>query len=280
MAVATAFGAHTVRPGNHIGVADFALAHAFGEGGEGVGDVAAHELPDHAERERALSVGYVGALDSDEAEAVLLADFDGVVGILDCFEAAHARFDRQVLFIRVLGCRGDGVGRWLVDVPPVDAAGDHFVVGLEQDRAVFQVVEEGHHGGLDVKAVEPEGEDAGFALAFGVEVFDFLLFFLRDGVEARVVVEEIGDEGEVEFGIAGDERCWSQEFAAWWVEAVGVLEDLLGALVEVGGLQGAAGADVRCELVEEDGVIFAVFDVGGEVLDSVKAVSKSVLRSN
>jgi len=43
------------------------------------------------------------------------------------------------------------------------------------------------------------------------------------------------------------------------------LEDLLGALEEVAGLERGAGADVRGELVEEDGVVFAVFYIGGEV---------------
>ena len=47
------------------------------------------------------------------------------------------------------------------------------------------------------------------------------------------------------------------------------MEDLLGALEEVAGLERGAGADVRGELVEEDGVVFAVFYVGGEVRDAV-----------
>jgi hypothetical protein len=84
-----------------------------------------------------------------------------------------------------------------------------------------------------------------------------------------VVVEQVGDECEVEFGVAGDERLRGEEFAARWVEAVGVLEDLLGALVEVGRLKRRSRADVRCELVEEDCVVLAVLDVVGEVLDSV-----------
>ena len=33
---------------------------------------------------------------------------------------------------------------------PVYAAGDDFVVGLEEDTAVAEVVEEGVYGGLDV----------------------------------------------------------------------------------------------------------------------------------
>ena len=233
-------------------------------------------MPDHAERERALAVGDVGALDADEGEAVLLADFHSVIRVLHGFEARHPGFDGQVRLIRVLASGRDGVGGRFVGVAPVDATGDHFVVGLEQDGAVFEVVEEADDCRLDIERVEPECEDAGFALAFGVEVVDFLLFFLGDGVQAWMVVEEVGDEGEVELGVAGDEGGGCQEFATGWVEAVGVLEDLLGALVEVGGLEGAAGADVGCELIEEDGVVFAIFYVVGEVLDSACCVSKFI----
>lgn len=81
-----------------------------------------------------------------------------------------------------------------------------------------------------------------------------------------MVVEEVGDEGEVEFGVAGDEGGRGQEFAAGWVEPVGVLEDLFGALQKVRGLKWVARADIWCELVEQDRVVFAVFNVAGEVL--------------
>lgn len=57
-------------------------------------------------------------------------------------------------------------------------------------------------------------------------------------------VEEVGDEGEVKFRVAGDERGGGEEFAAG--ELVGVLEDLFGALEQVVGLEGGAGAEVRC----------------------------------
>ena len=76
-------------------------------------------------------------------------------------------------------------------------------------------------------------------------------------------VEQIGNEGKVKLGISGHERSRCQEFAA--VEGVGVLEDLFGTLVEIAGLEWCAGADVWFELVEEDCVILAIFDVGGEV---------------
>ena len=126
---------------------------------------------------------------------------------------------------------------------PVDAAGEDLVVGLQEDGAVAEVVEEGVHGRLHVEGVEPESEDTGFALAFGIEVFHLGFFFFGDGVEARVSVEEVGYEGEVEFGVTGDEGGWGEKFAA--VELVGVNEDLLGALVQVSGLERSTVAEGR-----------------------------------
>ena len=121
---------------------------------------------------------------------------------------------------------------------PVDAAGDHLVVGLQQHGAVAQVVEEGDHRRPHVERVEPQCEDAGLALALGVEVFDVGFFFLGDWVEPRVVVEEVGYEGEVELRVAGDEGGGREEFAA--VELVGIVEYLFGALEEVASLEGSA----------------------------------------
>ena len=113
-------------------------------------------------------------------------------------------------------------------MPPVDAAWDDLVVGLQEDGAVSQVIEEGYDGGLDVKGIEPEGEDAGFALAFGVKVFDLRLFFFGDGIETRVGVKEVGNKGEVQFGIAGNKGCGGEELAAF--ELIGVVKDLLCSL--------------------------------------------------
>lgn len=146
---------------------------------------------------------------------------------------------------------------------PVDAAGHDFVVGLEENITVAEVVEERVDGRFDVEGVEPEGEDTGFALAFGVEVFDFELFFLGDGIEAWVGVEEVGDESEVEFRVAGDQGGRGKEFAA--VEPFCVLENLLGSLQEVAGLERSSATGIGRQLAEEDRVVLAIFDICGEV---------------
>ena len=97
---------------------------------------------------------------------------------------------------------------------PVYAAGYYFVVGLEEDAAVAKVVEKGVYGGLDVEGVEPEGKYTGLTLAFRVEVFDLEFLFFGNGIEARVSVEKISNEGEVEFGVSSYKRSWGKEFAA------------------------------------------------------------------
>lgn len=233
-------GHHPICPGHHVGVADIALAHALRERGERVCDIPPHQLPDHAEREGALAIRDICALDADERETVLLSDLDGVVRVLHCFEARHTGPDGQVRLVRILRGGCDGVGGRFVDVAPVDAAGDDFVVGLQQYRAILEVIKEGYDGWLDIEAVEPESEYPSFTLALRVEVFDFGFLFFRDGVQAGVVIEEIGDKGEVEFRIPCYKRGGCEELAARWVEAVGILQDLLGSLVKVRSLEWAA----------------------------------------
>jgi hypothetical protein len=119
-----------------------------------------------------LAVRDIGALNANERKMHLFAKLDGIVCVFDGFETHQ--------FAAFPG---------FVDVLPIDAAGYDFVVGLEENAAVAEVVEEGIHCRAHVEGVEPEGEDAGFALAFGVEVFDFEFFFFRDGVQTGVGVE-------------------------------------------------------------------------------------------
>lgn len=50
-----------------------------------------------------------------------------------------------------------------------------------------------------------------------------------------MVVKEVGNEGKVQLGVAGHERCGCQEFAA--LKFVGIVEDLLCALKKVTRLE-------------------------------------------
>ena len=104
---------------------------------------------------------------------------------------------------------------------PVYAAREDFVVGLEEDAAIAEIVEEGVYGWLDVQGVEPEGENTSFTLAFRVEVFDLEFLLFGNRVKAGVGVEKVSNEGEVEFGVSGYKRSWGKELAA--VQAVSIL---------------------------------------------------------
>ncbi len=142
---------------------------------------------------------------------------------------------------------------------PVYAAWNHFVVGLEENVAIVEIVEEGVNSRLDVQRVEPKGENTSLTLAFRIEVFDLEFLFFGNRVEAGVSVEKISNKGEVEFGVSGYEGRWRKELAA--VQSVGVLEDLFGTLEKVSGLEGAAAAEIWSQLIKENGIIVAFFNV-------------------
>ena len=142
---------------------------------------------------------------------------------------------------------------------PIYATGNHFVVGLKENAAIAEIVEEGVNGRLDVQRVEPEGEDASFTLAFRIEVFDLEFLFFSNRVEAGVSVEKVSNEGEVEFGVSGYKRGRRKELAA--VQSVSILKNLFGTLEKVSGLEGATAAKIWSQLVEENSVIVAFFNV-------------------
>ena len=83
-------------------------------------------------------------------------------------------------------------------------------------------------------------------------------------IESGVLVEEIGDEGEVELGVAHDDVLGINKLAA--ADLLGVLEHQLCALQGIGLAQRLEGTDPGHELVEENGVALRVLDVAGEVL--------------
>ena len=89
-------------------------------------------------------------------------------------------------------------------MPPVDASRNDFVVSLQEDGAVGKIVKERDDRWLDVERVQPKGEDTGFALSFGVKIVNLGLFFFGDRIEARVSIEEVSYEGEIQLGVAGN----------------------------------------------------------------------------
>lgn len=133
-------------------------------------------------------------------------------------------------------------------------------------RTHLEILEQVVHSRVDVERVEPEGEHTRLTLALSVKVLDLgrrLVLLKRR--KTRPCVEQVGNECKVELGVAVDHTVRRQEAAA--PNAVGVLQHLLGTLVQVLRLEGPLGALVGLELVEQDGVVLAVRDVASEVLD-------------
>lgn len=252
------------------------------EGGRG--ENAPHELPYETEHERPRAVDNVGTLNSDEMHSVLFPELDCVVGVLDLLESgqrALVRRDPNVLLflasssaaavaaVQRRSGRARGVPSRFGDAPPDDRPGQDLVKRLENDQPVLDVLKQVEHPRLDAERVEPEREHARFTLALGVEILDCAIvfgFLLVEGGQARPCVEQVGDECEVEARVAGDEGGWGEVFAA--TDGGGILEDLFGTLAEVARLEGGAGAFVGFELVEKDGVVFAVGYVAAKVVYS------------
>jgi hypothetical protein len=126
----------------------------------------------------------------------------------------------------------------------------------------LQILKQIVHARLDVEAIEPERKHARLALALGVKVFNLWHVDLFERREPGVVVEQVGDERQVELGVTSDERVGREEFPA--PEFRRVLEYLLGALVQVLCLERGERA-IRRQLVQQHSVIFAVLDVVGKV---------------
>jgi hypothetical protein len=72
-------------------------------------------------------------------------------------------------------CHGVPLG--LGDASPNDRDGENLVGRLKDDQAVFEVLEQVEHDWIDAERVKPERKDAGFAFAFGVEIFDCAIVF-------------------------------------------------------------------------------------------------------
>ena len=174
-----------------------------------------HELPHETEHERPGPIDDVGTLNPHQMHPVLFPELDRIIRVLDLLEPrerALIRRDPNVLLlfpaVQRLPRRPSGAPLGFGDASPDDRAGEDLVERLEDYQAIFEVLEQVEHAWLDAERVEPEHKDAGFAFAFGVEIFDcailFGFLFVERG-ETGPGVEEVGDKGEVETGVSGNE---------------------------------------------------------------------------
>jgi hypothetical protein len=231
---------------------------------------------------------------------ILRREVNCVIRVLHRLEAGQlGLIGRHAQVLLLLSLRRDDEPRragpdrlGLIDAAPHNAAGDDLVECLENDQPILEVLEEVVHGWLDAERVEPQGEDACLALAFGIEVLDHAVvlgFLLIKRGKSGMRVEEVGDEGEIETGIAGDEGGYGQVFTT--ADCFRVLQnlqrgenvemnvtnsitDLLGALSEILGLERPARTLLGLQLVEKNGIVLSVLDILAEVVHSRGVMSQ------
>lgn len=134
----------------------------------------------------------------------------------------------------------------------------------------LEVLEQRKDARIDVQRVQPEREDPRFPLTLRIKVLHMLAddrgFLQR--LQARMRIEQICDKRKVEARVSGDERRRRKVLSA--PDAFSVIEDLFSSTSEVRSLEGRSGALVRLELIEEDGVVFAILDILTEVCHSME----------
>ena len=84
-------------------------------------------------------------------------------------------------------------------------------------------------------------------------------------------IEQVGNESQVELWVSSNQGLCGQILAA--ANLVRILQNFLCSLVNVTRLQGRAGALIRFELIQEDGIILAIRNVFREIVYSAKAFS-------
>ena len=181
-----------------------------------------------------------------QRKVLLLAELEGVVGVLDLLHVAAL-------------C----LPRWLVDALPVDEARLDLVEELDEDEAVAQVLVEVVDERVDAERVHPVAER--LLVAVLLNLLELLDGDVGGQVERRVGVEHVGDEGEVELLVALDDVGRAHKLAA--VDLLGLLQHALRALRLVGDAERGrvdAGPGGR-DLLDQDRVALRVLDVLAEV---------------
>jgi len=177
-------------------------------------------------------------LNVDEREVELLAELDTVVAVFE-----------------FLVCVG-----WVpVDSLPINDPGGDLVEELEENNTISKIIIKIVDERFNTETVHPVSVGLFFASFFN-EDLDF------DGSEGGPCVEEVGDEGEIEFLVPLVDVLGRDEFSA--VEFFGSLKNHLGSLQQVCFLETVAVAVLGGDLSEKDGIVFGVLDISREVGDA------------
>jgi hypothetical protein len=139
---------------------------------------------------------------------------------------------------------------------------------LKENKSVLDAVIDVHDKWFNTVGVHPDAELALKTSALGFEegFIESSLFSFGEFFKAWAGVEDVGNEGKVEFGVALADFAWSNEFAA--LNLVSFHEHSLCTVHGIGFLHWSKGAAFWGNLVENDGVGFRVGDIFAEVLDS------------
>lgn len=237
-------GQDAVGPGDDLSVSDgLTSSGELGKDGESVG---AHGLPDDGESGSLGSVVDILSLDTNERELELRSDGDSVVAVLDLLHVAS-----------------DGLPGGMVDLFPVDDTRLDLIQKLQKNKTITQVLVQMVDEGVDTEGVHPV--TVGLLLT---GLLNDLLNDLLDGLERRVVVEQVSDESQVELSITIDDIGGTDELAA--IDLVGLLKHLLGTAVlirlshSISVDSGVLGSD----LLQQDGVGLRISDISSKVLDA------------
>jgi len=189
-----------VGPTNDLSIRNLLSSSESVEDGD---DVEAHHLPDQSKSQGLVGIHDVISLNVDKREVELLAEFNAIVAVFELLV---------------------GVGRVLVDTLPIDNSGRNLVEKFEENNAIAKIVVEILDERINTKTVHPVSVGL-FFTGFFDDDLDF------DGSEGGPSVEEIGDEGKVEFLVTLVDVLCSNELSAF--EFVGSLKYHLGSLQEV-----------------------------------------------
>jgi len=193
-------GVLLVGPTNDLSVRNLLSSSESVEDGD---DVEAHHLPDQSESQGLVRIHDVISLNVDKREVELLAKFDTIVAIFE-----------------FLVC----VGWVLVDTLPVDNSRRNLVKEFEEDNTIAKIIVEIVDERINTETVHPVSVGL-FFTGFLDDDLDF------DRSEGGPSVEEIGDEGKIEFLVTLVDVLGSDELSA--IEFLGSLKHHLGSLQEI-----------------------------------------------
>jgi len=237
-----------VDPGNNLSIRD--LGAVTRQLSKDVKEVGTHHLPNDCKCEGLVTIVNVLAGNTDEREAELLAQLNGVVAVLDLLHVSTHR------------------PRGLVNSLPVNNTRLNLIEELEKNQAILKIVVEMVDEWVDTEGVH---EVSVSLLLTGLLNNNNLL----DGLESRIHVEQVGNEGQVELGVTIADILGTDELLSSHLVCVG--EHELGALHGILLIKRSSGdAQVlRSNAGEQNSVALRVLNIAREVVNTARMAGLS-----